>query len=233
MDYSRFARADALAAEYVLGTLRGGARRRFEALLPSHPGLRDATLRWRERLLPLSAALAPVEPSPAVWRRISERIDRETHVAPSRSGGVFGRLGFWRGVAGLASVLTLVLATLLANPRALPPPVVVVLARTDAAAPGVPPASVIASISGDRATLVTRALLPVALGSDRSLELWAVPTQGAPRSLGLIPAGSGVLALRGDPLAGSRTLAVTVEPAGGSPTGAPTGPIVYAGEFTL
>ena len=57
--------------------------------------------------------------------------------------------------------------------------------------------------------------------------------QGAPRSLGLLPGGSGVVALKGKVLAGADTLAVTVEPAGGSPTGAPTGPIVYAGKFTL
>ena len=60
-----------------------------------------------------------------------------------------------------------------------------------------------------------------------------MPTQGAPRSLGVLPGGSGVVALRGKVLAGADTLAVTVEPAGGSPTGAPTGPIVYAGKFSL
>ena len=81
--------------------------------------------------------------------------------------------------------------------------------------------------------LVARPIAPVTLRADRSLELWAVPAQGVPRSLGVLPGGSGVVALRAKVLAGADTLAVTIEPAGGSPTGAPTGPIVYAGKFTL
>ena len=43
MDYSRPELADRLAAEYVAGTLRGPARRRFETLLPAHATLRAAT----------------------------------------------------------------------------------------------------------------------------------------------------------------------------------------------
>lgn len=229
MDYSRRDRADALAAEYVTGTLRGGARRRFESLLPAHAVLREATLAWQERLMPMTAMLAPVQPSGDVWRRISDRLDRRKSVA----AGAWDRLAFWRGLTAFASVAAIGLAVLLATPSAVAPPVVVVLAATGAAASGAATAPIVASISGDGTTLVTRSIAPVALRADRSLELWAVPTQGAPRSLGLLPGGSGVVALRGKVLAGADTLAVTVEPAGGSPTGAPTGPIVYAGKFTL
>ena len=60
MDYGRPSLADALAADYVLGTLRGAARRRFEALLPAHATLRAATQAWQDRLLPLTAAIDPV-----------------------------------------------------------------------------------------------------------------------------------------------------------------------------
>ena len=50
MDYSRPHLADSLAAEYVLGTLRGPARRRFEALLPAHPALAAAVAGYADAL---------------------------------------------------------------------------------------------------------------------------------------------------------------------------------------
>jgi anti-sigma-K factor RskA len=231
MDYSRPELADRLAAEYAAGTLRGPARRRFESLLPAHPALRDATRAWEERLMPLTAAIAPVQPSGDVWRRVSERIGGGD--ARPTSGGAWNRLSLWRGLAAFASVAAIGLAVLLANPSAVPPPIVVVLAPTGTAPGATPPASLVASISGDGSTLVTRPIVPVAIQPDRALELWAVPKEGAPRSLGLLPGGSGTVALRGKVLAGADTLAVSLEPAGGSPTGKPTGPIVYAGKFSL
>lgn len=230
MDYGRPDLADRLAAEYVAGTLRGGARRRFESLLPAHALLRSATLEWQDRLMPLTAVLAPIQPSGEVWRRVSERIEGgQAKAAPS----AWQRLSFWRGLSAFASVAAIGLAVLLANPGAVPPPVVVVLAATNAVPGGAQPASLVASISGDGATLVARPIVPVSVQADRSLELWAVPKAGAPRSLGVLPGGSGTVALRGKVLEGADTLAVTLEPAGGSPTGKPTGPIVYAGKFTL
>jgi len=229
MDYGRSELADALAAEYVVGTLRGGARRRFESLLPAHSALRRATQAWQERLMPLTGAIAPVQPSSEVWRRISDRLDRRKGEA---SSSPWQRLALWRGLAAFASVAAISLAVLLGNPRAVPPPIVVVLAATDAAASGAAAAPIVASISGDGSTLVTRSIAPVALRPDRSLELWAVPKDGAARSLGVLPAGTGTVALRGRVLSDVDTLAVTVEPLGGSPTDTATGPIVYAGKFS-
>jgi anti-sigma-K factor RskA len=55
----------------------------------------------------------------------------------------------------------------------------------------------------------------------------------APRSLGLVTDASARLpvpaALRQGAEGGS--LAVSVEPKGGSPTGAPTGPVIYSGKL--
>ena len=234
MDYARPLLADRLAAEYVVGTLRGAARRRFEALVPAHALLRDAMLAWQERLMPLTAVLAPVQPSAGVWRRIAERIGEQGERPSERPPGFWHRLGAWRALAAVASVAAIALAVLLANPQPVAPPVIVVLAATDEAPGGANPASLVASISGDRKTLVTREIRQVAAQPDRSLELWAVPPGGAPRSLGLLqPGGQGSIALRGSAIQGANTLAVSVEPPGGSKTGAPTGPIIYAGKFSL
>ena len=234
MDYAKPALADALAQQYAAGTLRGAARRRYEALLPSHPMLREALALWHARLMPLTAAIAPQAPPQHVWQRIERRL---WPAAVSLPLPWWQRLGLWRGVSALASVATLGLALLLVLPGPAQPPVVVVLQGTGAGgAQGV--SSFVASVSADGRALVTRPLLQVSLEADRVLELWSVPPDGAPRSLGLIAAdGVTVIARQKLPASllrgGTAALAVSVEPPGGSPTGAPTGPVVYAGKLQL
>ncbi|MDT7835588.1 anti-sigma factor [Aquabacterium sp. OR-4] len=233
MDYGRRDLADALAAQYVAGSLRGAARRRFEALMPGHPALRTAVAAWQQRLMPLTGVIAPVPVPPEVWRRIEQRL--WPRAAPQ---AWWQRLGWWRAATGVAAVASLSLAVLLQQQPGAgdAPPVVVVLQATEA---GAPSTTLVASVSGDGQSMVMRPLQPVALAADRALELWAVPPQGAPRSLGLISA-AGVTVLRRDRLPASlldagktAALAVSVEPPGGSPTGAPSGPVVYAGKLQL
>jgi anti-sigma-K factor RskA len=229
MDYSRPELADRLAADYVAGTLRGPARRRFEALLPAHPALRAAVRAWQDRLMPLTATLAPTPPSPQVWRRIEARIGGAAAAAPA---AWWARIAFWRGLAALASVAALSLAVLLASPGpALPPIVVVMNATTPAPEGGVMPASFVASISGDRRAVVTKPLVNVALQPDRVLELWAAAGKNPPRSLGLISASGASVVRRASLPPGTDHLAVSLEPPGGSPTGAPTGPVLYVGQL--
>lgn len=229
MDYSRPELADRLAADYAAGTLRGGARRRFETLLGAHPALRSAVQAWQERLMPLTMTVEPQVPSPKVWQGIQARLGHVAE-APVRW---WARLSLWRGVAGVATVATLALGVLLALPEAARPPVVVVLA----AANGVPgdggivPASFVASISGDGRAMVTRPLTHVKMASDRALELWSLPPQGAPRSLGLISGDQATVLQRGRVPGDTAALAVSLEPAGGSPTGAPTGPVLFVGKL--
>ena len=246
MDYSRPELADRLAADYVLGTLRGPARRRFEALLPAHAALRTAVSAWQDRLLPLSIALPPVRPSPQVWQRIEARIggSTKTSAAPSTPAvRWWAQLAFWRGMAGFASVAAVSLAVLLANPSPALPPIIVVMNATvpagtssstaaGTAAGTVTPASFVVSLSGDRRTAVARPLVNVTLEPGRVLELWAAAGSNPPRSLGLISASGATVVGRTTLPPGTDHLAVSLEPPGGSPTGAPTGPILYVGKLT-
>lgn len=230
MDYARRERAEALAARCAAGTLRGRARRRYEALLGSHPALRDAHARWQSRLMPLSTALPPQAPPPQLWRRI------ESALWPRASTAWWERLALWRSLAAAGSVATVMLALLLAAPERAQPPVVVVLQGTGGEAAGIN--TFVASVSGDGRALVTRPLLPVAMQTGRALELWSVPPEGAPRSLGLISAsGATVIARERLPVSllngGTAAFAVSLEPPGGSPTGAPTGPVLYVGKLQL
>jgi anti-sigma-K factor RskA len=234
MDYAKPNLADALAAQYVAGTLRGRARRRFEALLGAHAALRAAVRRWQDRLMPLTAVLAPQSPPLHVWQGVERTLWPQ--LAAAKPLPWWQRLAVWRAASGFASVAALALALLLAMPSPQSPPIVIVLQATGEASQS---GSFVASFSADGRSLVTRPLTPVALQSDRVLELWAVPPQGTPRSLGLIST-NGVTVVPRDKLpkrvlesANTSALAVSVEPPGGSPTGAPTGPVVFAGKLTL
>ena len=231
MDYGRTQLADALAAQYVAGTLRGRARRRFETLLDAHPALRAAVREWQDRLMPLTSAVAPEAPPARVWRGIEQRLWPQ-EAAPRW----WQRLALWRGVSAVATAAALALAVALVVPPPAQPPVVVVLQGTGGAAQGIN--TFVASVSADGRALVTKPLMNVSLEANRVLELWSVPPQGAPRSLGLISASGATVVPRGKlPQAllkgGTAALAVSLEPPGGSPTGVPTGPVLYAGKLQL
>ncbi|GIX24771.1 MULTISPECIES: anti-sigma factor [Caldimonas] len=215
-----------LAAEYVLGTLRGGARRRFETLMMAHPSLREAVAGWQDRLQPLSEAVPPVAPSERVWRAIEARLDGAAPAADARRSP-WARLNFWRGWSVLASAAAVVMAVLLLRPTPMPPPLVVVLAAPQG------PSTFVAGLSPDGSSLVVQPVAAVPVEAGRVLELWAVPGQGAPRSLGVIRADRPTRLQRRLELPGTAALAVSLEPPGGSPTGAPTGPILYTGRVSL
>lgn len=229
MDYSRPALADRLAAEYVLGTLRGPARRRFEALRPAHPALAAATSAWEARLVPLALPIDPVAPAPQVWTRLEQRL---FPAAAAPRSPWWQRLALWQGAATLATVAALSLGLLLSRPVAVPPPIVVVIAPNPDAA-GVLQAGFAAGLSADGRALVLQPIHQVAPGVGRAFELWAVPPAGAPRSLGLVSGEQATTVLRGLRLRETAALAVSLEPAGGSPTGAPTGPILSVGKLQL
>lgn len=238
MDYGRPELADRLAAEYVLGTLQGAARRRFESLLPAHPALRAAVAAWQERLVPMSASVPAVEPPPQVWERLEGRLFTASATLPVAVPGAstalpwWQRLAPWRAISVLASAAALAMFVVSSQAPAPQAPVVVVLAASPQAALAMN-ASFVASVSADGRALVLKPLNSLSLSPGRALELWAVPPQGAPRSLGLVQAAGATTLVRAQLLQNTAAFAVSVEPEGGSPTGIPTGPIVSVGQLQI
>jgi anti-sigma-K factor RskA len=66
--------ADALAGEYVLGTLRGDARSEFERRLAGDPALSARVAAWEERLAPAAEALPAAPLPPGLWARIEQAV---------------------------------------------------------------------------------------------------------------------------------------------------------------
>jgi len=214
----------ALAAEYVLGTLRGRARQRFETLVQDDRELANAVRAWEDWLTPLSERVQPVEPPERVWRAIEARISPRAAAAPA---GFFSSLGFWRGL-GMALTVALV-ALLVLFPSAPPAPdkatMVAVLATPEA-----DPRMVIERHSGK---LMVKMVKPWADMPNQDLELWAIPKDGKPRSLGLVAYNKDSevrLPNLDEKLAGTVAFAISREPAGGSknPDG-PSGPVICSG----
>ena len=83
---------DALAAEYVLGTLSADERDQAEALLVIDPGFAEIVRVWERRLGELNVMVEAVEPPPDVWDRIKTEVDgAEQRIAAEAGTGGGGR----------------------------------------------------------------------------------------------------------------------------------------------
>lgn len=216
--------AHRLAAEYALGTLRGRARARFEALARSDPAVEAIRRRWEEALSPLAERVEGVEPPARVWARIEERIG----AAVPR--GAWSSVSFWRSfgllAGGVASVLLAAFLFLQGGARGGPEYVAVLISPANEA-------RITISMQADGMRVHSVRGWKSVQDAGRSLELWALPKEGTPRSLGLLANTGGDFVIRIPPhdarLRDVKAFALSSEPAGGSPTRQPTGPVLCSG----
>ncbi len=216
-----------LAREYVLGTLPRLARRRFERLIAADATLAALVADWAERFAPLDDATPDETPPDRVWQAIEQRIG-PAPPPPASARSRLGALAFWRGPAiaagAVCAALVLYVATLTAPST---PRVLAVLADTSGQ-----PAWI--ALSARPQEVSVSAIGPVDADAGHSFQLWGI-AGGAPKPLGLLrPKANELLLLDAAvvPGAGS-TLAVSREPPGGSPTGLPTGPVLYQGKVLI
>ena len=213
---------DSLAREYVIGTLYGRARRRFGRVLAASLVARRAVASWERQLTPLAASVRPVQPPAESWARIEAAIGVRKSRAPAVFGGAWAALAAAaRARSGIVRLAVLHAAGDGASNRTY------VAVVTDATTG---PVWLMQAFEAARSLRVTT-INPRPEPPGSSYEPGMPPNGGAqPVSLGLIPArqraarperGAARGARRYGDARGER------EPAGGSPTGLPTGPVIF------
>lgn len=226
------AERDLQAGEYVLGTLNVEEREAFERDLRSDPQLAAAVRDWEARLSSLAEGVAEVQPSAEAWRALEAKLSAPGAAVVDLSLERMRRsLRIWRTAALAAGALAASLALVLGLDRTrnsrLNDQYVAVVNRG-----GELPALVV-RVDTSAGTIHVRSLAAEA-PPDRSLELWYIGPGRPPRSLGLVDSPARRVAIPAaaeESTVEGATVAVTVEPRGGSPTGGPTGPIVYSGKL--
>jgi anti-sigma-K factor RskA len=236
---------NALAAQYVLGTLRGPARRRFSKLIMQNSEISEAVNRWELYLNSLGEQLPDVAPDADVWRKIEDRLGfsqiqnaspkiEATPEPTTKSSRVVPlptkKPRLWQGLTALASAAAVVLAVLLVQMQPAPVSEVKQIAvinnqQTD----------LLWSIEITDQEIAVRATKALQAKADADYELWIVPEDGsAPVSLGLLPkVGASTLV---KPMVFEQiniaALAVSLEPLGGSPNGSPT-EVLFTGKLVI
>jgi anti-sigma-K factor RskA len=237
MNYLTEERKNALASEYVLGTLHGRARIRFQALLMQHRSLRHVLWQWESRLNSLGASLPAIAPRPELWQKIQQQLGfNETElpanvvrlpqvpIKPTNSRT-------WQWLAGTATAAALVLALFIVQPKAP-----VERLQTQIAVVQSEKAEALWSIELGKNELSIVATDSFKALPDQDYELWMVAADGRPPvSLGLLPK-QGKLTLPRKAILDQvkiAALAVSQEPLGGSPTGQPTKVLYVAQIVTI
>ena len=229
---------DMVAAEYVLGVLPADERAVAARRIATEPDFARFVDAWEVRLASMADAFDPVEPPASTKQKIDARLFAAAGSSASRAG-LWSSLALWRGltVATLLALAAYVGLTYTNLPFSQPPGLqqpgaaqrfVASLAHDDTDVrylviyDGSKRDVALSHVAGDRP-------------AGRDFELWAIDGDAPPVSLGVIPAGSSVhLTLDetvGETIDQGAVFAITAEPLGGSPSGAPTGPVLAAGDL--
>ena len=226
---------DELAAEYVLGTLPAAERSAIAERRLTDAKLDQALSNWEQRLAPLLEAVPPVAPPEKMFEKIQSRIASSLSVISLQQHrrALAKQTRTWRIAAGGMTALAASLAGFIlwtgAATHSSQPTYVAVLQEESQK----PAFLMTVNMKTHMCSIKTVTPRP---DPDKNYELWMVHEDlKQPMSLGVI-AKSDIeempMVSYVDPdLNMNATFAVSLEPAGGSPTGAPTGPVMYAGRL--
>lgn len=226
---------EALAAEYVLGTLSREERLAVSSRREKEVALDKAIAAWERRLGPLAEVVAPVQPPSNLYNKIRARIGLAAHVVSlrSREEMLARRASHWRnatvGMTALAASLAGVVGWQRHLAHEMPTQYVAVLQSGDSK-----PAFLLTVDTKTNMFVISAVGAPKQ--PEKTYQVWLVNDRmPAPKSLGTFKEGD--MEVMPTEKAGDHdmmmnaTYAVSLEPEGGSPTGLPTGPVVFSGKL--
>lgn len=217
----------ALAGSLALGLLEGGERADALRLMLADRDFAAEVERWRSRTAEMFDAIPEVEPPATVWNAISGRVEPKSLPPASLRWWQGGAIGAGAMAAGLA------LALIWQQPTAVAP---------------VPQSFAVAQLTGeiDGLRIATRYEPATATLRVRTVgmpdtptapELWIVPADGVPRSLGQIARTGETVVLVAE---GHRSLinpaasfALSMEPKADAPHAEPSAPMVARGAIDV
>ena len=227
---------NALAAEYVLGTLTAAERDGVTMLRVREPALDAAIVAWENRLGPMIALVPDVAPSPQLLDRIRAQIRPAGKVIDfkPREAALTRRAHGWRNAAIGMTALAASFAGVLGWRETARTPMASTYVAVLQAGQSSP--ALLLTVDTAKQMFAVRALTkPSEQG--KSYELWLLHDKlPQPKSLGVVPDGDMEVRAVNDSgidrsMFMNATFAVSLEPAGGSPTGQPTGPVLFTGKL--
>ncbi len=208
MNYTHPELLDRLASSYVLGTLAGGARRRFERLLRDRADVRGLVTQWETRLGQLAVSIPAQQPSPQLWAAIAARTQPDRGATAPRTASAWlgwlqpASFGFGGLAAGViaAGVLFATAPSLFMSSdqiamrtgEKLPQSYVGLL--TDAQGNG----KLLVSSLRHGKTMTVKVIGPITPPASGRLVLWALPANGPAFAIGTMPTSGSAVSLLPD-----------------------------------
>ena len=217
----------ALAGEHVIGLLDPSEEALAAARIATDAEFAAEVEAWRQRMEPMVDGNDTPAPS-ELWNNIVANLPKQSGQDNSTNN-----VRVWKSLAGISTIAAAIMAVILLQqpaPVVLPEPATPLIAALGSETGQ---ASLTARYDTDNGKML---LTPVSLDTGNLYpELWIIPADGKPRSLGIVsgdgPSQISINSKLRDYIDQGATLAITPEPESGGPGGQPSGPILASGKI--
>lgn len=217
-----------LSGRYVLGTLHGKARSKFEKLSYDDIKIQDYIQQWEHYFYKFDENMTPVLPPKHVWSSIITKINPDkTQIS------LWDNLLLWRSLATSFVIMSLFLMFMIFKPFYKDEATLISIIQDSENKP-----IWLISVSLKEKNIIIKTLnKPQQITAKQDFELWLLPKEKVkanPISIGLLPKEGNIKLILTEKLAhlsNKNKIAVSLEPLGGSPNELPTGEILFVAEF--